>query len=73
MRAGAVAKHCGIVTAPDRFIHAYERTGVVEEPLDAAWRRRVAFAFLFPPMGTSGGSAVGAGNALGGRWVALGR
>ena len=48
MRAGAVAKHCGILTAPDRFIHAYERTGVIEEPLDAAWRRRVAFAFLFP-------------------------
>jgi len=48
MRAGAVAKHCGVVTAPDRFIHAYERSGVVEVPLDAAWRRRIAFAFLFP-------------------------
>ena len=48
MRTGAVAKHCGIVTAPDRFIHAYERSGVVEVPLDAGWRRRVAFAFLFP-------------------------
>ena len=47
MRAGAVAKHCGIVAVPDRFIHAYERTGVVEVSLDAAWRRRVAFAFLF--------------------------
>ena len=48
MRTGAVAKHCGIVTAPDRFIHAYERSGVAEVPLDPAWRRRVAFAFLFP-------------------------
>jgi NlpC/P60 family putative phage cell wall peptidase len=48
MRAGAVAKHCGIVAVPDRFIHAYERTGVVEVSLDAAWRRRVAFVFLFP-------------------------
>jgi NlpC/P60 family putative phage cell wall peptidase len=48
MRAGAVAKHCGIVTAPDRFVHAYERTGVIEERLDSAWRRRLAFAFLFP-------------------------
>ena len=47
MRTGAVAKHCGIVTAPDRFIHAYEHTGVVEVPLAAAWRRRVAFAFQF--------------------------
>jgi NlpC/P60 family putative phage cell wall peptidase len=48
MRTGAVAKHCGIVTAPAHFIHAYERSGVVEVRLDAAWRRRVAFAFLFP-------------------------
>ena len=48
MRVGPVAKHCGIATAPDRFIHAYERSGVVEVPLDAAWRRRIAFAFLFP-------------------------
>jgi NlpC/P60 family putative phage cell wall peptidase len=48
MRAGAVAKHCGILTAPERFVHAYERTGVIEERLDSAWRRRIAFAFLFP-------------------------
>ena len=48
MRAGAVAKHCGVLTATDRFVHAYERTGVAEERLDAAWRRRLAFAFLFP-------------------------
>jgi NlpC/P60 family putative phage cell wall peptidase len=47
-RTGAVAKHCGIVTSSDRFIHAYERSGVVEVPFDAGWRRRVAFAFLFP-------------------------
>jgi NlpC/P60 family putative phage cell wall peptidase len=48
MRAGALAKHCGIATAPGRFIHAYERSGVVEVPFDAAWRRRVAFVFLLP-------------------------
>ena len=48
MRTGAVAKHCGILISSDRFIHAYERSGVVEAPLDAAWRRRIAFAFLFP-------------------------
>ena len=48
MRAGAVAKHCGILTAPERFVHAYERTGVIEERLDFFWRRRLAFAFLFP-------------------------
>jgi NlpC/P60 family putative phage cell wall peptidase len=48
MRTGWVAKHCGIVVAPDRFVHAYERTGVVEVPLDAPWRRRIAFVFVFP-------------------------
>ena len=48
MRTGAIAKHVGILTAPDRFIHAYERLGVIEEPLTPTWRRRIAFAFLFP-------------------------
>lgn len=48
MRPGAIAKHVGILTAPDRFIHAYERLGVIEERLTHAWRRRIAFAFLFP-------------------------
>lgn len=48
MRTGAIAKHVGILTSPDRFIHAYERLGVIEEPLTAAWRRRIIFAFLFP-------------------------
>lgn len=44
----AIAKHVGILTASDRFIHAYERLGVVEEVLTPTWRRRIAFAFLFP-------------------------
>jgi hypothetical protein len=48
MRARAIAKHVGIVTTPDRLIHACERLGVIEEPLTTAWRRRVAFAFVFP-------------------------
>ncbi len=72
MRAGAIAKHAGILTPGDqgapphrsgrphrstrpyrsgrrhRFIHAYERTGVIEEPLTEPWRRRIAFAFRFP-------------------------
>jgi NlpC/P60 family putative phage cell wall peptidase len=54
MRAGAVAKHCGILTAADRFVHAYERTGVIEEALTAAWRRRISFAFLFPKLKDEG-------------------
>lgn len=44
----AIAKHCGILTEHGRFIHAYERLGVIEEPLTTAWQRRIAFAFLFP-------------------------
>jgi NlpC/P60 family putative phage cell wall peptidase len=48
MRPGAIAKHVGIATAPDRFIHACERLGVIEELLTRAWRRRIACAFLFP-------------------------
>ena len=38
----------GILTATDSFFHAYERLGVIEEPLTPSWRRRIAFAFLFP-------------------------
>jgi NlpC/P60 family putative phage cell wall peptidase len=48
MKPRAIAKHVGILTGPDRFIHAYERLGVIEEQLTHSWRRRVAFAFLFP-------------------------
>ena len=52
MTPRAIAKHVGIVAAPDRFIHSYERLGVVEEVLTPVWRRRIAFAFLFPPSGS---------------------
>jgi NlpC/P60 family putative phage cell wall peptidase len=48
MQPRAIAKHVGIFTAPDRFIHAYERLGVIEQPLTQAWQRRAAFAFKFP-------------------------
>lgn len=51
MRAGAVAKHVGIVSATGAvpaFIHAYDRHGVVESPLSAPWRRRIAARFRFP-------------------------
>ncbi len=59
MRQGAIAKHAGILTpggwgarphhsTRPHFIHAYERTGVIEEPLTDPWRRRIAFAFRFP-------------------------
>lgn len=48
MRVGAIAKHVGILSGKENFIHAYERTGVIEENLTAAWQRRVAYAFRFP-------------------------
>lgn len=47
-RDGAPAKHAGVLSAPDRLIHAYERVGVVESPLVPAWRRRIAAVFAFP-------------------------
>jgi len=48
MRAGAIAKHVGILSGGGHIIHAYERTGVIEEHLTPAWQRRIAFAFRFP-------------------------
>jgi NlpC/P60 family putative phage cell wall peptidase len=48
MKPRAIAKHVGILTGPDTFLHAYELLGVIEEPLTPSWRRRIAFAFLFP-------------------------
>lgn len=48
MMPRAIAKHVGILTGPGTFLHAYERLGVIEEPLTPSWRRRIAFAFLFP-------------------------
>ena len=52
MAPRAIAKHVGILTGPDSFIHSYERLGVVEEVLTQTWRRRIAFAFLFPRSGS---------------------
>ncbi len=53
MRAGAVAKHLGILSrgtaeAAGCFIHAYAGHGVVESPLSAPWRRRLVAAFRLP-------------------------
>ena len=44
-------RHCGILVAPDRFIHAQERIGVVEANLTDGWRRRVAGWFVFVESG----------------------
>ena len=51
MAPGVPAKHCGLlgesVIRPS-LIHAYDRSGVVEEAFTPAWSRRAAFAFQFP-------------------------
>ena len=51
MATSAPAKHCGLlgesVIRPS-LIHAYDRSGVVEEAFTPAWSRRAAFAFQFP-------------------------
>ncbi|MEX1180786.1 MAG: NlpC/P60 family protein [Cucumibacter sp.] len=42
------AKHCGVLVAPGRFVHAQERVGVVEATLSAWWVRHAAGFFRFP-------------------------
>ncbi len=51
MRAGAVAKHLGVLGGAGpaaTFIHAYSGHGVVESPLSAPWARRIVACFAFP-------------------------
>lgn len=50
MRQGAVAKHLGVVSDEDAFIHAYSGHGVVESRLSAPWRRRIVGVFSFPAL-----------------------
>ena len=45
---GMAAKHAGIATPGDRFIHAFGAAAVLESPLVPAWRRRIAGVFRFP-------------------------
>ncbi len=42
------AKHCGILTGANHFIHAYAGRAVIESWLNRWWRIRVAGAFEFP-------------------------
>ncbi len=46
------AKHCGIVSADDRFIHAYAGRAVVESWLNRWWLTRLAGVFDFPGIAT---------------------
>lgn len=47
-RAGLAAKHCGIMTEPDAFVHAMEGAAVSEVAMTGWWRRRIAGVFGFP-------------------------
>ncbi|MEM6536387.1 MAG: NlpC/P60 family protein [Pseudomonadota bacterium] len=46
VRTGPV-RHCGIVSAPDQFIHAYAGRCVIESWLNRWWIERLAGVFCF--------------------------
>ena len=45
MREGAVAKHLGILSTPDTFIHSMSGHGVLESPLSTPWAARIVARF----------------------------
>ena len=47
-RANLPAKHAAIVTAPALMVHAHDGAAVAEVAIAPWWRRRIAYAFLFP-------------------------
>jgi NlpC/P60 family putative phage cell wall peptidase len=47
-REGVSAKHCGILTAPGRMIHAHDGACVAEVTIVPGWARRIAGVFDFP-------------------------
>lgn len=51
-RAGFPAKHAAIATAADLMVHAHDGASVAEVALAPWWRRRLAYAFRFPGVGT---------------------
>jgi NlpC/P60 family putative phage cell wall peptidase len=48
MATGAPVKHAGILSGPGSMIHTYWGRTVVETPLAAWWRSRLAAVFSFP-------------------------
>lgn len=48
LRTGLPAKHLGILSDSGTLIHAVEGRAVLEEPLTAWWKRRLAASFSFP-------------------------
>lgn len=47
-RSDVAAKHLGIMTSDNRFIHAYEGHRVMASALVPQWRKRIAGIFIFP-------------------------
>jgi NlpC/P60 family putative phage cell wall peptidase len=47
-RPDCAAKHAGILTGPQHFIHAYEQCAVTRSALVPGWRRRIAAVHRFP-------------------------
>lgn len=43
------AKHCAVLVAPRRIVHAYDAAGqVVESNVAREWKERIAGVFAFP-------------------------
>ena len=47
------AKHCGILVAPDRMVHAQERAAVSEVALSDWWRRRMTYRLFASALSAS--------------------
>ena len=53
MSPEAPAKHCAVLCAPDRILHAYWGRAVTESWLIPWWRARLRHAFRFPDPNTA--------------------
>lgn len=47
-RRDCPAKHCAVLSAPDRIIHAHDAAAVSEVTFTPWWRRHLSHAFSFP-------------------------
>jgi len=47
-RPGLPAKHCAIASGRDAMVHAHDGASVAEVAI-GVWRRKLAYAFRFPP------------------------
>ncbi|NNU16979.1 peptidase P60 [Parvularcula sp. ZS-1/3] len=48
MRRTQPVRHCGVLIAPDRFVHAHQGQSVLGASLSPFWRDRLAASFAFP-------------------------